>query len=124
MQEIQKKLIDFIFSFYFLFNSVLKHITTKEDVSKCKILEQITSKKHMLECWNQTMVGSVWAFYVVNDNKLVMEKFFKSLDFICVTKQMLYNPRTKLRKGLISYYKTNGICKTCGCKTQFACKKT
>ncbi len=22
---------------------------------------------------------------------------------------LLYNPRTKLRKGLISYYKTNGI---------------
>jgi hypothetical protein len=46
---------------------------------------------------------------------------------LCYKTHVLYNPRTKLRKGLISYHKTNGILtfkKTCGFKAWFTCKKT
>ncbi len=51
-----------------------------------------------------------WAFYVVNDNKPMDGKFPHIMRYhLCYKTPMLYNPRTKLKKGLISYYKTNGI---------------
>jgi hypothetical protein len=51
-----------------------------------------------------------WAFYVVNHNKLVDGKIPQVMRcHSCYKTHVLYNPRTKLRKGLISYYKTNGI---------------
>jgi len=47
---------------------------------------------------------------VVNDNKLMDGKIPQVMRFhLCYKTHVLYNPRTKLRKGLISYYKTNGI---------------
>jgi hypothetical protein len=51
-----------------------------------------------------------WAFYVVNDNKPMDGKIPQVMRCqLCYKTPMLYNPRTKLKKGLISYYKTNGI---------------
>jgi hypothetical protein len=57
------------------------------------------------------MVGSIcWAFYVVNDNKPMDAKIPQVMRIhLCYDTHVLYNPRTKTRKGLISYYKTNGI---------------
>jgi len=57
------------------------------------------------------MVGSIcWAFYVVNDNKPMDAKIPQVMRFhLCYNTHVLYNPRTKTRKGLVSYYKTNGI---------------
>jgi hypothetical protein len=47
---------------------------------------------------------------VVNDNKPVDGKIPQVMIFhLCYKKHVLYNPRKKLTKGLISYYKTNGI---------------
>ncbi len=47
---------------------------------------------------------------MVNDNKLVDGKIFQVIRcHLCYKTHVLYNPRTKLRKGLISYYKINGI---------------
>jgi len=51
-----------------------------------------------------------WAFYVVNDNKPMDGKIPQVMKcHLCYKTPTLYTPRTKLRKGLISYYKTNGI---------------
>jgi hypothetical protein len=51
-----------------------------------------------------------WAFYVVNDNKPMDGKILQVMRcHLCYKTPMLYNPKIKLRKGLISYYKTNGI---------------
>ncbi len=51
-----------------------------------------------------------WAFYVINDNKLMDGKIPQVMKYhLCSKTLVLYNLRTKLRKGLISYYKTNGI---------------
>ncbi len=52
-----------------------------------------------------------WAFYVVNDNKPVDGKVPQVMrcHLYCYKTVVLYNLRTKLRKGLISYYKTIGI---------------
>ncbi len=48
-------------------------------------------------------------FYVVNDNKPEDGKIPQVIRcHLCYKKRLLYIPRTKLRKGLISYYKTNG----------------
>jgi len=53
----------------------------------------------------------VGLFYVVNDDKLVDGKVPQVMrcHLYCCKTFVLYNPRTKLRKGLISYYKTIGI---------------
>jgi hypothetical protein len=47
----------------------------------------------------------------VNDNKPVDGKVPQIMrcHLYCYKTHVLYNPRTKLRKGLISYYKTMGI---------------
>jgi hypothetical protein len=50
-----------------------------------------------------------WAFHVINDNKLVDGKIPQVMKYhLCSKTLMLYNFKTKLRKGLISYYKING----------------
>jgi hypothetical protein len=46
--------------------------------------------------------------YMVNDNKL-MDGRIPQVMSLCYNTFMLYNPRTKLSKGLISYYKTTEI---------------
>ncbi len=47
---------------------------------------------------------------MVNDNKPEDGKFPQFIRcYLCYKTPLLYNPRTKLRKGLISYYKTNEI---------------
>ncbi len=47
---------------------------------------------------------------MINDNKLVDGKILQVMRYhLCSKTLVLYNLRTKLRKGLISYYKTNGI---------------
>jgi hypothetical protein len=47
---------------------------------------------------------------VVNDNKPMDGKIPQVMRcHLCYKTPMLYNPRIKLRKGLISYYHTNGI---------------
>jgi len=51
-----------------------------------------------------------WAFYVVNDNKLVDGKILQVMRcHLCYKTLVLYSTRTKLRKGIMSYYKSNGI---------------
>jgi hypothetical protein len=51
-----------------------------------------------------------WAFYEVNDNKLVDGKVSQIMQcFLCYKILVPFNPKTKLRKGLISSYKMNGI---------------
>ncbi len=47
---------------------------------------------------------------MINDNKIVDGKIPQVMKYhLCSKTLMLYNLRTKLRKGLILYYKTNGI---------------
>ncbi len=47
---------------------------------------------------------------MVNNNKPMDGKIPQIMRcHLCYKKPMLCNPRIKLRKGLISYYKTNGI---------------
>ncbi len=47
---------------------------------------------------------------MVNGNKLVDGKILQVMRcHLCYKTHVLYNPRKKLRKRLISYYKTNGI---------------
>lgn len=51
-----------------------------------------------------------WAFYAVNDNKPMDGKVPQIMRcHLCYKMLMLYNPRTNLRKGLISYCKSNAI---------------
>jgi hypothetical protein len=51
-----------------------------------------------------------WAFYSINDNKLVDGKILQVMKYhLCSKTLVLYDLRTKLRKGLIPCYKTNGI---------------
>jgi hypothetical protein len=46
----------------------------------------------------------------VNDNKPMGGRIPQVMRcHLCYKKHVLYNPRIKLRKGLISYYKINGI---------------
>jgi hypothetical protein len=51
-----------------------------------------------------------WAFYVLNDNKLMDGKVPQIMRcHLCYKTLVLYNPKINLRKGLISYCKSNGI---------------
>ncbi len=60
-----------------------------------------------------------WVFYVVNDCQSMDGKFPQAMKCnLCYKTPMLYNPRTKLKKGDINFEKP------CGCITRFACKKT
>jgi hypothetical protein len=48
--------------------------------------------------------------YMMNDNKLVDGKIPQVMRcHLCYNTLVLYDPRTKLSKGLISYHKTNEI---------------
>lgn len=56
------------------------------------------------------MVEICWAFYVVNDNRQVNSKVLQVMHcMICHRKDVPLIAKTKLRKGVISYLKTNGI---------------
>jgi hypothetical protein len=66
---------------------------------------------YMLKDCSRNLKGKmqfVGLFYVVNDNKLVDDKVPQVMrcHLYCCKTFVLYNPRTKLRRGLISYYKT------------------
>ncbi len=45
-------------------------------------------------------------FLVLNDNNIVDERKFQIMHYIyCHISLIIFNPRTKERKGIISYYK-------------------
>jgi hypothetical protein len=51
-----------------------------------------------------------WAIYRVNDNKPINGKIPQIMQcLLCYKTHVPFNPRTKLLKGLISYYKMNEI---------------
>ncbi len=52
-----------------------------------------------------------WSFYCVNDNAEVDLVNTQTMRYILCYRNLIIgiNPRTQVRKGLISYYKTNGI---------------
>jgi hypothetical protein len=51
-----------------------------------------------------------WAIYRVNDNKPINGKVPQIMQcLLCYKTHVPFNPITKLLKGLISYYKMNGI---------------
>jgi hypothetical protein len=51
-----------------------------------------------------------WAFYVVNDNTQVDDKVLQVMHYmICHNEYVPFIAKTNLRKGVISYLKTNGI---------------
>jgi hypothetical protein len=51
-----------------------------------------------------------WPFYVLNDNKPMDGKIPQIMRcHLCYRTPMLYNPKINIRKGLISYCKSNGI---------------
>jgi hypothetical protein len=67
-----------------------------------------------------------WAFYIVNDNNIVdgsKPQIMKCI--VCHVNFVPFNPRTKERRGIITYYKKkwhNSFEKTCGCKSCYVCK--
>jgi hypothetical protein len=51
-----------------------------------------------------------WSFYIVNDNNIIDGSKLQIMRcMICCVNFVLYNPRTKERRRIITYSKRNGI---------------
>jgi hypothetical protein len=68
----------------------------------------------------------MFVLYVVNDNNIVDGRKYQIMHcMFCHTNPIIFNPRRKERKIVISYYKkwNNNIENTCECRSCIACKK-
>jgi hypothetical protein len=77
-------------------------------ISKLQLAKLLNQRKE----WRGHNINALcWSFYCVNDNKKIDNKCHQLMRcFFCYPKLIeTCNKKTKSRKGLISYYKTNGI---------------
>jgi len=73
---------------------------------KKRILKKIYKEKWKMHDRN----ALCWSFYIVNDNNIVDGSKFQNMRcMICHVNFVPFNPRTKKRRGFITYSKKIGI---------------
>ncbi len=93
----------------------------REEEMKIKLKKLHAQKKS----WQpHGILSFCWSFYCVNDNiEIDFENTQTMHCILCYQKHVIrINSKIQTRKGLISYYKTNGITiflKTCGCRAHW-----
>jgi hypothetical protein len=101
-----------------------KSIKWKKRINEDKSLKYTCTKKNLT---TTLKIILCWSFSCINDNtKINLENTQIMCCSLCYQELVIgINSRTQARKGLIFYYKTNGITflkKTCGCRAHYHCK--